>query len=241
MVQQVFAALKKHNLEEVTEMTIVDDNSNDGTVQKVEELKKSYPVDILVRTTEKGLSSAVLRGFELSRGEYLLCMDADLQHPPEKVPDMLLAFREKDVEFVLGTRYGGKAFAVDKDWPWYRKVISQGARALARPLTPLTDPMSGFFAIRKDVLQRAKNINNVGFKIALELYVKSRVKKHVEVPIFFGLRVAGESKLTGKVMLHYTQHLLELYPFIYQGFYVILLFLILLFLFIFYKLIINFI
>jgi len=221
-------------------MIIVDDNSNDGTEQEINKLsEEGYEVRIIVRTKERGLSSAVLRGFEEAKGDYLCCMDADLQHPPEKVPDVLLAFDDEQVEFVLGTRYGGTDFSVDKNWPLYRKVISQGARALARPLSSLSDPMSGFFALRRDVYKRATNVNTVGFKIALELFVKARVKKHIEVPIFFGLRVAGESKLSGKVMLHYTKHLSQLYPFVYPGFYIFLLIFIALLLNIFYTVVLK--
>ncbi len=130
------------------EMIIVDDNSRDGSEEAVNQKKaEGYNVQIIVRTNERGLSSAVLRGFAASRGDFLLCMDADLQHPPEMVPDLLSALAESTysksasiAEFVLGTRYG-KGVAIDKDWPLYRQVISKGARMLAQPLTPLSDPM----------------------------------------------------------------------------------------------------
>mmetsp|Transcript_26076 Transcript_26076/g.40801 ORF Transcript_26076/g.40801 Transcript_26076/m.40801 type:complete len:177 (+) Transcript_26076:235-765(+) len=139
-------------------------------------------------------------------------MDGDLQHPPEKVPFFLKELTGGS-EYVLGTRYG-EGFAVDKDWPWYRVVISKGARLLARPLTPLSDPMSGFFGMTKTALRRGKsNISPVGFKIALELYVKCGAPKHSEVQIFFAKREAGQSKLTGKVMVYYVLHLAQLYWF----------------------------
>jgi dolichol-phosphate mannosyltransferase len=181
LTERVFAALGK---KADAEMIIVDDNSNDGSVEIVKELSRKYPVSIHVRTKERGLSSAVLHGFSLAKGDILLCMDADLQHPPESVPDLLKILEDR--EFVIGTRYGSGKMQVDKDWPFYRILISKGARLLAYPLTPLSDPMTGFFGIQKSVLSRGKNINPVGFKIAMELFVKCGVKTFGEVPINFG-------------------------------------------------------
>lgn len=193
------------------ELIFVDDNSRDGSEEKVNALGKQYNVRIIVRTTERGLSSAVIRGFNEGQGDLLLCMDADLQHPPEQVPDLLTKLAEKDTEFVLGTRYAKGQGGVDKDWPFYRRVISEAARMLSRPLTPLSDPMSGFFGIRQDIYQRGQNINPIGFKIALELYVKCGCSKLQEVPFLFGVRTAGESKLSGKVIVKYIQQLAQLY------------------------------
>lgn len=167
------------------EIIVVDDNSKDGSQELVTELSSKYPARIIVRTTERGLSSAVLRGFEEAKGDLLICMDADLQHPPEKLKEMFEAL--SDSEFVIGTRYAGQD-SVDKDWPLYRRVISSGARMLAMPLTPLSDPMTGFFGIKRSVLERGKNISPIGFKICMELFVKCTVKKHAEVPIYFGVR-----------------------------------------------------
>lgn len=208
LVERIFRALGPQGLS--TEIIVVDDNSRDGSEEVVNELTKTYPtVRIIVRTKERGLSSAVLRGFNEARGNLLLCMDADLQHPPESVPDMINVLGQ--TEFVIGTRYGNAEFAVDKDWPLYRRVISQGARALAIPLTPLSDPMTGFFGIQKSVYENGKHISPIGFKIAMELYVKCHVKKHGEVPIHFGVRAAGESKLSSKVIINYLAHLWQLY------------------------------
>lgn len=100
----------------------------------------------------------MLHGFTLAQGKKLLVMDADLQHPPESVPAFLDALEElpntpaeKIPKFALGTRYA-KGFEMDKDWPFYRRVISWGARILSRPLTNAQDPMGGFFALRKDLV-----------------------------------------------------------------------------------------
>lgn len=156
----------------ITELIFVDDNSQDGSVEEVEALQKQgYNVRIIVRTDERGLSSAVLKGFREAKGEYLICMDADLQHPPESVPQMFESLRKHP--FALGTRYA-PGVGIDKDWPLYRRIISSGARAMARPLTSASDPMSGFFGLQKKYLMHkdAKSINSQGFKIALDLLVK---------------------------------------------------------------------
>ena len=222
LITRVFSSLDQTEWKGVTEMIIVDDNSKDGSEEVVKEMeRKGYRVRMIVRENERGLSSAVLKGFEEAEGELLVCMDADLQHPPEAVPLVLNSLissssSSPSVEFVIGTRYGG-ANSIDKDWPLYRRIFSWGARVLSRPLTSLSDPMSGFFGVHRSVLERGKkDLSGVGFKIGLEIYVKCRVSSFSEVPIVFGLRNAGYSKLSSKVMVLYLQHLVELYSFSYS-------------------------
>lgn len=217
LTTRLFAALGNEG-SKCTELIFVDDNSQDGSVEEVESLKKQgYNVRIIVRTDERGLSSAVLKGFNEAKGEYLICMDADLQHPPESVPQLFDSL--KTHAFVLGTRYA-PGVGIDKDWPLYRRVISSTARMLAKPLTPASDPMSGFFGLQKKYLLSAdsKDINSQGFKIALELLAKLPLptKNTIgEVPFSFGVRTEGESKLSGKVIVQYLQQLKELYFFKY--------------------------
>lgn len=197
-----------------TELIFVDDNSQDGSVEEVDILKKEgYNVNIIVRTDQRGLSSAVLKGFDEAKGEYLICMDADLQHPPENVPQLLKLLRSHP--FVLGTRYA-PGVGIDKDWPLYRRIISSGARAMAKPLTTASDPMSGFFGLQKKYLlhEDSKNINPQGFKIALDLLVKLPLPVNQpigEAPFSFGVRTEGESKLSSKVIVQYIYQLKELY------------------------------
>ncbi|EKM53252.1 glycosyltransferase family 2 protein [Phanerochaete carnosa HHB-10118-sp] len=215
LITRIFAALRRVDSPvpaEQTEVIIVDDNSRDGSAETVQQLQQEgYNVRIIVRTTERGLSSAVVRGFQEAQGDNMLCMDADLQHPPEYVPSMLAAMSPSHT-FVLGTRYG-KGVEMDKDWPVHRRIISAGARVLALPLTTASDPMSGFFGIRKEAFLKARNLNAGGFKIALDLLIKSQIPPHAiaEVPFSFGVRAEGESKLTGKVMIKYLEQLAELY------------------------------
>lgn len=211
LTERLFEALKSASMDKTTELIFVDDNSNDGSEAIVKALSGKYNARIIVRKTERGLSSAVLRGFDEAKGNILVCMDADLQHPPEKVPELI---RSMDgAEFSIGTRYG-EGFAVDENWPMHRQVISKGARLLAFPLTPLSDPMTGFFAIQASTYKKGRRrVSPIGFKICMELFVKCGVKKHAEVQILFGVRTAGESKLSSKVMVHYINHLLELYSY----------------------------
>ncbi|CDZ98094.1 dolichyl-phosphate beta-d-mannosyltransferase [Phaffia rhodozyma] len=215
LVTRIFAALSRPDSPihaETTEVLIVDDNSRDGSVETIDKLRsEGYNVRILVRTDERGLSSAVVRGFREAEGGKMLCMDADLQHPPEYVPSMLAALSSAQ-PFVLGTRYA-KGVEMDASWPMYRRVISSGARMMALPLTSASDPMSGFFGIRKEEFLKAKNLNSSGFKIALDLLVKAQIPSRgiAEVPFSFGVRSEGESKLSGKVMVKYLEQLVELY------------------------------
>lgn len=176
LVRAVFAAVQ-HPSE--TEVVIVDDNSRDGTVEEVERLRREegFNVDVLVRTMEKGLSSAVLRGFERARGEKMVVMDADLQvrryslvsplyapltssplvqHPPAAVQPLLDSLTPV-TPLALGTRYG-EGVSMSEGWPLHRRIISWGARVLARPLTSASDPMTGFFAITKEQVRCEESV-----------------------------------------------------------------------------------
>jgi len=227
LIERVFAALKGRGMERRTEMIIVDDDSLDQSESIVNQQAKNHKVRIIIRKGERGLSSAVMRGFNEARGEVLLCMDADLQHPPEKVPDLLDALF-KGAEFVIGTRYG-EGVSIDKNWPVARRVISKGARLLARPLTTLSDPMTGFFGVQKRAYLKAQNANLLspkGFKIAMEIFVKTGVTKIAEVPFDFGARTVGESKLTSRVVTQYLLHLKDLYRYRFPLFLPLLAFLV---------------
>lgn len=191
------------------EIIVVDDDSPDKTWEKAQELSKSYPVRVIRRTKEKGLSSAVIRGFKEARGEIFVVMDADLQHPPEIIPKLINALEKADI--AIASRYvkGGKV----ENWYWWRKIISKGAIMIGRVALPkirdTKDPVSGFFALRREVVENV-NLNPVGFKILLEILIKGNYSKVVEVPFTFGLRFAGESKLGKKQIFNYLKHLYRL-------------------------------
>ena len=197
---------REHDLE--LEVIFADDNSCDGSVEAVEASGFDW-ARILVRTENRGLSPAVLDGFRAARFPVLVCMDCDLSHPPEKIPQMILSLNSGQ-QFVIGSRYVPGA-STDDDWGFLRWLNSLIATLLARPLTQIRDPMSGFFAMRKSDFDNARDLNPVGYKIALELIVKCGFANVGEVPIHFTDRIHGESKLTLKEQLKYIQHLRRLY------------------------------
>lgn len=190
------------------ELIVVDDASPDGTADVARELGQRLPVRVEVREGERGLSSAALLGFELSRGEIIALMDADHSHPPDALIDMHRAI-EEGAMLVVGSRHvehGGS-----RGWPLRRRLISGFARLLARGLTPVRDSTSGFMMFRREILVTA-GLNPAGFKIGLELMVKGRHGGRVmEVPIEFTDRLHGESKLTGRVAAQYLGQLMTLY------------------------------
>ena len=195
------------------EIIVVDDDSRDDTRGVCAKLSESYPLALIVRQNIKdGLSGAVLQGMAAASGRTLVVMDADLQHPPEKIPELLAAL-DAGADFALGSRYvpgGGTA----ERWGPLRKVNSLVATFLARPFAGRTsDPMSGFFALRKTTYEAATRLTPLGYKIALELMCKARVKDVREIPIHFGLRERGQSKLTLKQQFRYLEHLSRLYDF----------------------------
>jgi dolichol-phosphate mannosyltransferase len=201
------------------EVIVVDDNSRDGTDRAVKELNDlGYAVRLITRVGEKDLSSAVLHGFSAANGETLVCMDADLSHPPEAIPTILECLGKPGVEFVLGSRYvvGG---STDECWGFLRWINSQIATALARPFTSVHDPMSGFFAIPRAVYENAAPLNPIGYKIALELIVKCNCSTIKEIPIHFAQRQFGQSKISLAEQLKYVRHISRLLRFRYRRFF----------------------
>lgn len=191
------------------EIIIVDDNSPDDTWRVCKELAAAHPVRLEVRLHDRGLSSAVLNGLRLARGNVLVVMDADLSHPPEKIPELVAALHDADVDFVIGSRYVPGA-GTDEKWGWFRWLNSKVATLLARPFTSAADPMAGFFAIRRTTFDAAAPLDPIGYKIGLELIVKCNCEHIREVPIHFADRKLGESKLTFREQINYLRHLRRL-------------------------------
>lgn len=196
------------------ELIVVDDNSPDETPAVCQRLAECYPLRLEVRKTERGLSSAVVHGLRLADARVLLVMDADLSHPPEKIPELMAALDEPGVDFVIGSRYvaGGKT---DEKWSWFRRLNSQAATLLARPFTTAADPMAGFFALRRETFEAAEKLSPIGYKIGLELLVKCGCREIREVPIDFADRIHGESKLSLKEQVNYLRHIGRLFDFRY--------------------------
>ena len=189
------------------EIVVVDDDSPDGTARAALELANQYPVRVYKRQNERGLSSAVIKGFELAKGEICIVMDADLSHPVEKIPEMIEPIIKGQSDATVGSRYvaGGGC----ESWPLARRVISKGAGLLARGLTKLSDPTSGFMAVKKDILSGVQ-LDPIGWKIVLEVIVKTN-SRFKEIPIVFADRQFGKSKLDLRVQREYLLHLWKLY------------------------------
>jgi dolichol-phosphate mannosyltransferase len=196
------------------EIIFVDDDSRDGTEDVCTTLARTFPVRLITRTdTFDGLGGAVLRGINESKGQTLVVMDADLQHPPEKIPELIAAIESGSAEFCVGSRYvpGG---TTSEHWSIFRKVNSRFATLLARPFAgSIRDPMSGFFALSRSTFDRGEYLAPLGYKIGLELICKCRASPVVEVPIHFESRRTGHSKLTLKQQFRYLEHLSRLYDF----------------------------
>ncbi len=190
------------------EVLVVDDDSPDGTADTARELGRALPVRVHVRTGERGLAGAVIAGFDEAAAPVSVVMDADGSHPAEALPAMVQPLIDGRADVVIGSRHvpGGGS----EGWPLKRRVISRGAGLLARGLSPMTDPTTGFMAVRTE-LARGLPLEPMGFKIVLELVVRGWPLRLEEVPIVFTDRQLGESKLSGGVTLRYLQHLARLY------------------------------
>ena len=210
LCERLSEALK--NLGDEWEVVFVDDNSRDGTENLCANLQGRFPLRLITRADERGLSTAVLRGIGESQAEFVVVMDADLSHPPEAIPPMLAKIEADEADFVIGSRYapGGRA---ESGWPLFRKLNSLVATLLVKPLVSIRDPMSGFFALRRASMPPPAALNPIGYKIGLEILVKGGFRRPAEHPILFADRVRGESKLDFTQQIHYLRHLRRLYHF----------------------------
>ena len=191
------------------DLWLMDDPSNDGVEKVVRDLGYSW-VHLVTRTPPRGLGFAVLEGLRKAPGDILVVMDADLSHPPERIPDLVSAAERPENDLVIGSRYapGG---TIAGDWSLLRHINSRAATLLARLFTWVKDPMSGFLAMRKDILDRAAgDLDPIGYKIGLELIVKCRCRRVAEVPIHFSDRQLGKSKMGLKEQIRYVVHVRRL-------------------------------
>jgi dolichol-phosphate mannosyltransferase len=188
------------------EIVFVDDDSPDGTADKVRALARNDPrVRCLQRIGRRGLSSAVIEGMLASSAPYLAVIDADLQHDETVLPQMLASIKAEELDIVIGSRHaaGGSI----GDWDRRRATISNVAARLARLIVAadLTDPMSGFFMMARPAFERSvRRLSGQGFKILLDLFASTPVAfRFREVPYVFGQRQHGESKLDSFVVWEY--------------------------------------
>jgi dolichol-phosphate mannosyltransferase len=209
LLDRVFSAFGSAKLD--GKVIVVDDNSPDGTWKTAEELKEKYPgLEVLRRLGKRGLSSAVLDGFGMSKSAILGVMDADLSHPPEKIPELLEPILRGEADMVVGSRYVERGGT--EDWTFRRKASSKVATLAVLGLTDVKDPMSGFFFLKREVIDDVE-LSPKGFKIALEILVRGNYDRVAEVPIIFRDRIYGETKLSGGVILDYLYHVAKLYAY----------------------------
>lgn len=194
------------------ELIVVDDNSPDETWRIAAELAARIPsIRVMRRREERGLSTAIIRGWQAARGEVLGVIDADLQHPPEVILP-LLAEAGRGADLAAGSRnvVGGGV----SDWSFARRVLSRGAQLLGLLILPevlgrLSDPMSGVFLVRRSAVADV-TLDPLGYKILIEVVGRCRIRWIAEVPYVFRERVAGESKVSFRVYREYLQHLIKL-------------------------------
>ncbi|MFA5416790.1 MAG: glycosyltransferase family 2 protein [Methanoregula sp.] len=206
IVAEVDAVLKHHAIN--GEILVVDDNSPDRTIAIVNEQKKIQPnLNLVVRESDHGLSQSVAEGFVRASSDICVVMDADMSHPPALVPVMVNEIRA-GYDVVIGSRYmeGGGI----RKWPLKRRVISIGATFLGRLLFPdVSDPVSGFFAVKKRVVAHAA-LKPRGYKILLEVLGKGTWEKDLEIPFEFVDREIGSSKLKLKTIIEYAEQVIDI-------------------------------
>jgi dolichol-phosphate mannosyltransferase len=194
------------------EMIVVDDDSSDGTGDMVAAVaRQDARVRLIVRKGERGLSGAVLDGWRSSHADVLAVMDADLQHPPELLPQLYDAILAGG-DLVIGSRYtpGGDLGG----WNPMRRLLSAAAVWATWPLQRrrlrAKDPMSGYFMVRRNCVEQI-DFQRTGFKLLLEILVRARLRSVKEVPFVFGSRFRGASKANLHVAVDYGRLLAMLY------------------------------
>jgi dolichol-phosphate mannosyltransferase len=194
------------------ELIVVDDDSPDLTWKIAQDLIRQYPqLRVMRRTEERGLSTAVIRGWQVAKGEILGVIDADLQHPPEI---LLKLWQEinRGADLAVASRHieGGGV----SEWSMVRRFLSRGAQMLGLIILPevisrISDPLSGYFLVRREAIAN-KSLSPVGYKILIEVVGRGRIRWIAETGYVFRERETGESKVTAKQYVEYLQHLLKL-------------------------------
>ena len=192
------------------EVVVVDDDSPDGTWRRAAEYADRYPVTAVRRLEEQGLATAVVRGIEEASSDRIAVMDADLQHPPEALPEFVDRLRD-GADVVVGSRKApGGSYG---DFGPGRRIVSAAATLLARIAVPelraVDDVQSGFFAFRRDVVE-GRPLSPSGYKILIEILAVGSYAEVAEVGYAFDDRRAGESNLDAGVASAYLRHLADL-------------------------------
>jgi len=193
------------------ELIFVDDSTSKESVEALEHLSREFScVRYEHREHERSLGTAVVRGFELARGEFIAVMDSDMQHPPELLIDMI-AEAELGCDIVIPSRFvpGGDDGGLSPS----RKLISWVARVLGQAalkrVRSVTDPTSGFFLLRRSVVENV-SLQPIGWKILMEVLVRGNYDRIVEVPYRFQPRIAGSSNMSLREQWNYLKHIFKL-------------------------------
>ncbi|MDB9473888.1 glycosyltransferase [Dolichospermum circinale] len=194
------------------ELIVVDDDSPDRTWEVAENLIPDYPqLRVMRRQEERGLSSAVIRGWQVARGSILGVIDGDLQHPPEVLTQLWQKI-EQGADLAVASRHveGGGV----SSWSVIRRFLSRGAQVLGLVILPevvgrVSDPMSGYFMVRRNAIANT-TLNPIGYKILLEVIGRGQIGEIGEAGYIFRERTEGESKVTWKQYVDYIQHLIRL-------------------------------
>lgn len=194
------------------ELIVVDDDSPDRTWEVAESLTSDYPhLKVIRRKGERGLSTAVIRGWQNAEGEVLGVIDGDLQHPPERLVQLLAAI-QSGADLAVASRHvdtGGVS-----DWNVVRRFLSRGAQLLGLVILPgvigkVSDPLSGYFIVRRNAICD-RPLSPIGYKILIEVLARGQISKLTEIGYIFQERQEGESKVTWKQYVEYISHLVRL-------------------------------
>jgi dolichol-phosphate mannosyltransferase len=183
---------------------VVDDESSDGTAQVVQRYFESEPrVRLVTRTAQSGLAGAITYGWAQTDADLIGVMDADLQHPPELLPNLIVAVAN-GADLAIASRYANNGSV--ENWSWLRKAVSRVAVLASRPVQRQTlrvqDPMSGFFVLRRQCITGLE-FQPAGFKLLLEILARGRINSVAEVPFTFASRHSGASKANAMTAVHY--------------------------------------
>ena len=211
-IVEILSRLLDQALPNNYELIVVDDDSPDRTWEIAQQMMSDYPhLRVMRRQTERGLSTAVIRGWQAATGQVLGVIDGDLQHPPE-VLIQLLQRLDQGADLAVGSRHiegGGTS-----DWGFVRRMLSRGAQLLGLIILPyvvgrVSDPMSGYFMVRRAAIAECL-MNPFGYKILIEVLGRGNIREVAEVGYVFQERQEGESKVTWRQYVEYLLHLTKL-------------------------------
>jgi len=202
LLEEIFSYIPKEKY--TIKIIIVDDNSPDGTGEIAKKLSEKYPLTVIHRSKKLGLGSAVREGFRILECDCVGVMDADLSHDPKILPQLLASLESYDI--AIGSRFEPGS-EVD-NWTWGRKLLSYIGVFLARCITKVKDPLSGYFFLKKSVIDHIE-LTTVGYKILFEILVKGNYKKVIEIPFHFRSRTYSSSKLNRAEYKYFLKQIFE--------------------------------